>query len=185
MHEFYARVQTVFQRAGSNRNQFCKKYGYSYQTLQAYWNTDKLPSGNVLEDLAREYHVSIDALVLGRSPPDVSEENPVIGRIVRFLRQQDEQSLLRIDGALQMFRYLALSGARPSAASGEPPDDVEIMPAKTEKASRLLAELAQLIRKSDMNAEEKKAGREMMSQVIQNIYEREVKDEWAELEEIE
>ena len=112
MHEFYARVKTVFQRAGSNRNQFCKKYGHHYQTLQAYWNTDKLPSGNVLEDLAREYHVSIDALVLGRSPPDVSEENPVIGRIVRFLRRQDEQSLLRIDGALQMFQYLARSSAQ-------------------------------------------------------------------------
>ena len=80
---------------------------------------------------------------------------------------------------------LALSGARPSAASGEPSDEVEIMPAKTEKASRLLAELAQLIRKSDMNTEEKEAAREMMGQVIQNIYEREVKDEWAELEEIE
>jgi len=185
MHEFYARVQTVFQRAGSNRNQFCKKYGHHYQTLQAYWNTDKLPSGNVLEDLAREYHVSIDALVLGRSPPDVSEENPIIGRIVRFLRRQDEQSLLRIDGALQMFRYLALSGAQPRGGSGVTHDDLEIMPAKTEKASRLLAELAQLIRTSDMDVEEKKAARGMVHQVLQNIYEREVKDEWAELEEIE
>ncbi|MCX7038220.1 MAG: hypothetical protein NT005_03670 [Spirochaetes bacterium] len=185
MHEFYARVQTVFQRAGSNRNQFCKKYGHHYQTLQAYWNTDKLPSGNVLVDLAKEYHVSIDALLLGRTPPDVSEENPTIARIVRFLRQQDGQSLLRIDGALQMFRYLALSGAQPPKTSGEPSDDMEIMPVKTEKASRLLSELAQLIHKSDMNTEEKKTAKEVMGQVIQNIYEREGKDQWAELEEIE
>lgn len=185
MHEFYTRVRKVFQSAGSNRNQFCRKYGHHYQTLQAYWNTDKLPSGNVLEDLAKEYHVSIDALILGRSPPDISEENPIISRIVRFLRQQDEQSLQRIDGALQMFRYLSLSGAQPRVAPDEPHDEVEIMPAKTERASRLLADLAQLIRKSDMNTEEKKAARELMSQVIQNIYEREGKDEWAELEEVE
>jgi hypothetical protein len=185
MHEFYTRVQTVFQRAGSNRNQFCKKYGHHYQTLQAYWNTDKLPSGNVLEDLAKEYHVSIDALILGRSQPDVSEDNPIINRIVRFLRRQDEQSLLRIDGALQMFRYLALSGAQPPEGSEQPSGDVEIMPAKTEKASQLLGELAQLIRGSEMGTEEKKAARQMVGQIIQNIYEREVKDEWAELEEIE
>ena len=84
-----------------------------------------------------------------------------------------------------MFRYLSLSGARPGVAPDEPHEEVEIMPAKTEKSSRLLADLAQLIRKSDMNTEEKKAAREMMSQVIQNIYEREGKDEWAELEEVE
>jgi transcriptional regulator with XRE-family HTH domain len=185
MHDFYARIQTVFERAGSNRNQFCKKYGHHYQTLQAYWNTDKLPSGNVLEDLAKEYHVSIDALLLGRTPPDVSEQNPIIARIVLFLRKQDEQSLFRIDGALQMFRYLALSGAQPPTASGKPSDEVEIMPAKTEKVSRLLGDLAQLIRKSDLNTEEKKAAGEMMSQIIQNIYEREGKDEWAVLQEVE
>jgi transcriptional regulator with XRE-family HTH domain len=184
MHEFYDRVQTVFQRAGSNRNQFCKKYGYSYQTLQAYWNTDKLPPGNVLVDLAREYHVSVDALLLGRSVPENSEENPIIARIVGFLRQQDDQSLVKIDGALQMFQYLALSGAQLHAAPGEPRPGEEIMPAKSEKASRLLAELAQLIRKSSMEMEEKKAARDMVHQVITNIYEREVKDEWAELEEI-
>lgn len=178
MHEFYERVQKVFKNAGSNRNQFCKKYGYSYQTLQAYWNTDKLPSGKVLEDLAKEYHVSIDALVIGRSSLEVSEQNPIIGRIVQFLRKQDEQSLLRIDGALQMFGYLALSGAKTPASE-------EILPEKTEKASSLLGELAQLIRKSAMNTEDKKAAKEMMSQVIQNIYEREGKDEWAELQEVE
>ncbi|MGA2612235.1 MAG: hypothetical protein ABSG38_02105 [Spirochaetia bacterium] len=178
MHEFYERVQKVFKNAGSNRNQFCKKCGYNYQTLQAYWNTDKLPPGKVLEDLAKEYHVSIDALVLGRSSLDISGENPIIGRIVQFIRKQDEQTLLRIDGALQMFGYLALSSAKT-------PTSEEIMPEKTEKASSLLAELAQLIHKSDMNAEDKKTAREMMSQVIQNIYEREGKDEWAELQEVE
>jgi hypothetical protein len=178
MHEFYERVEKVFKNAGSNRNQFCKKRKHHYQTLQAYWKTDKLPSGNVLEDLAKEYHVSIDALILGRSPLDVSEENPVISRIVRFLRKQDEQSLLRIDGALQMFGYLALSSAKTRA-------NEEILPEKTQKASRLLSELAQLIRKSDMNTSDKKVAREVMSQVIQNIYEREGKDEWAELQEVE
>lgn len=178
MHEFYERVQKVFKNAGSNRSQFCKKYKYHYQTLQAYWNTDKLPSGNVLEKLANEYHVSIDALILGRSPPDVSEENPIISRIVRFLRKQDEQSLLRIDGALQMFGYLALSSAKT-------PANEEILPEKTEKASNLLSELAQLIRKSDMNTSDKKVAKEVMGQVIQNIYEREGKDEWAELQEVE
>jgi transcriptional regulator with XRE-family HTH domain len=178
MHEFYERVQKVFKNAGSNRNQFCKKRGYNYQTLQAYWNTDRLPSGKVLEDLAKEYHVSIDALVLGRSSPDASGENPTLDRIVQFLKKQDVQTLLRIDGALQMFGYLALSGAKTPAPE-------EIMPEKMEKASSLLAELAQLIRQSDMNEEKKKAAEQMVSKVIMTIYEREVKDEWAELQEVD
>ncbi len=179
MHEFYTRMQKVFERAGSNRNQFCKKYHHHYQTLQAYWNTDKLPPGKVLEDLAKEYHVSLDALVLGSSLPDVSEENPVIDRIMRFLRKQDAQGLLRIDGALQMFGYLALSGTTKTQASEE------IMPEKTEKASGLLAELARLIRGSDMGEQKKKAAAGIVSQVILTMYEREVKDEWAQLEEVE
>lgn len=185
MHEFYNRIAKVFEKAGSNRNQFCRKYKYHYQTLQAYWNTDKLPSGNVLRDLALEYRVSIDALVLGRTVTGMSEENPVVARIVRFLRRQDEQNLLRIDGALQMFRHLELSGAQEGAPGGEKPRDAEIIPEKTMKASRLLAELAQLIRGSGMNDAEKKIARDMMGQVIRNIYEREGRDEWAELEEIE
>lgn len=69
MHPFYGRMKLVFKYHKSNRHQFCKKHGYSYQTLQAYWNSDKLPPGNVLESLAREYNVSLDALVLGRTGP--------------------------------------------------------------------------------------------------------------------
>jgi hypothetical protein len=84
-----------------------------------------------------------------------------------------------------MFRYLALSGSEQHAAPGGLRPDVEIMPAKTEKASRLLADLARLIRGSGMDTEEKKAAKDMVHQVITNMYEREVKDEWAELEEME
>lgn len=69
MHDFYDRIDKVFRRAGSNRSRFCRKWGFNYQTLQTYWNTDKLPPGNVLEALAREYRVSLDALVLGRAFP--------------------------------------------------------------------------------------------------------------------
>ncbi len=111
MHEFYKRIQTVFEQAGSNRNQFCKKCGYNYQTLQAYWNTDKLPPGNVLEDLAKEFNVSLDALVLGRRSQDVHLENPIFNRITRFLKQQDDESLLRLEGAIKMFQYITLSGS--------------------------------------------------------------------------
>lgn len=67
MHPFYRRMDSVFRYAGSNRNRFCRKWGFKYQTLQSYWNSDKLPPGDVLEALAREYHVSLDALVLGRA----------------------------------------------------------------------------------------------------------------------
>jgi len=170
MHEFYERIARVFKDAGSSRYQFCKKYKHHYQTLQAYWNSDKLPSGKVLEDLAREYHVSLDALVLGH------EENPIINRIVRLLKQQDEQSLLRIDGAIQMFLVLARAPTTKEA---------EIVPERIEKALKVLEEMAKLIRKSDLNDEGKKAVEDMLNKVIVIMYERETKEDWAELEEVD
>jgi len=106
MHRFYKRIKRVFKYAGSNRNQFCKKHGYNYQTLQAYWNTNKLPPGNVLEDLAREYNVSLDALVMGVVVEPVAVENPVIREITRSLERLGKEDLLRVEGVLQMFEYL-------------------------------------------------------------------------------
>lgn len=79
MHAFYERVNRVFRYAGSNRNRFCKKWGFNYQTLQAYWNTDRLPPGAVLEALAREYKVSIDAMVFGDAVPYAPTSVPAPG----------------------------------------------------------------------------------------------------------
>jgi hypothetical protein len=195
MHDFYQRIQTVFRQAGSNRHQFCKKRGHKYQTLQAYWNTERLPSGDVLEDLAREYNVSLDALVLGASAPAGPEENAIVNRITRYVRQLDELSLLRVDGALQMFQHLQLSGSiapgpREPAAEGTPgpaplPPDVQIMPPKMVHATELLGELSRLVHRSAMTDKDKTAARAMLGQIVVDIYQREVKDEWAELEEVE
>ena len=199
MHDFYKRMQTVFQQAGSNRNQFCKKRGHKYQTLQAYWNSDKLPSGDVLEDLAKEYNVSLDALVRGGSAQGAHEENPIVDRIVRSVKQLDEVSLLRVDGALQMFQYLLRSGSISTEAAGEAASgaegtvsgsdrtrpDLAFMPPKMEQATELLGELSRLIHRSSMADKDKTAARAMLQQIVLDIYQREVKDEWAELEEIE
>jgi len=195
MHEFYQRIQTVFRQAGSNRHQFCRKRGHKYQTLQAYWNSDKLPSGDVLEDLAKEYNVSLDTLVLGGSAQAAHEESPIVNRIVRYVKQLDEVSLLRIDGALQMFQFLLRSGS----IAAEPPEGtaveaegaatagagLEFMPPKMEHATELLGELSRLIHRSDMAGKDKAAARAMLQQIVLDIYQREVKDEWAELEEVE
>jgi hypothetical protein len=197
MHEFYKRMQAVFTQAGSNRNQFCRKRGYNYQTLQAYWNSDKLPPGGVLEDIALEYSVSLDALVLGRAAPQAEAGDPVIRGITAFLKQLDARALQQVQGAMKMFRYLTLTGPAgdameggraaaaatvPAAGGGE--QVPELIPDKTEKALSLLTELSLRIRQSGMGREDKSICRAILGSVVQNIYEREVKDEWAELEEL-
>lgn len=189
MHEFYNRMQSVFERAGSNRSQFCKKCGFSYQTLQSYWNSDKLPPGNVLEALAREFHVSLDALVLGREPPETRAENPVLARLTQLLRRQDYESLLRIEGALRMFDYLGAGTESPERSAGrqappEPPD-MDLAPRKMEKVSELLTRLAQSIQAGVMSAQDKDLARELLNQIVRNIYVREETEEWATLEEID
>ena len=60
----------------------------------------------------------------------------------------------------------------------------DLIPEKTEKALSLLTELSLRIRGSAMDPEDKNACRALLGSVVQNIYEREVKDEWAELEEL-
>jgi hypothetical protein len=183
MHEFYQRVQAVFELAGSNRNQFCRKWGYNYQTMQAYWNTDKLPPGNVLEDLAKEFNVSLDALVLGGTSQDVRVENPKIKSITAFLEQQDEQTLLQIEGTLKMFKYMTLF------SSPLPSDSRELVnrSIKMESLTDLLTQLARRIQRGTMSKKDKEASKEMLKQIVLNIYEREVEanEEWAELEELE
>jgi len=173
MHEFYKRMETVMERAGSNRSKFCKLHGYKYQSLQAYWNTDKLPPGNVLEDLARDYSVSLDVLVLGRSPPEISGDNPTIRGITRFLAQQDEKNLLRIEGALKMLQYMSLSGPDDSAK-------------KLESLTDLLTSLARLIEGGNLSPQEKESGRRILNRIVSNFFERQIDidDDWAELEEL-
>ena len=200
MHGFYTRMQTVFKKEGSNRSRFCRKYGYNYQTLQAYWNTDKLPPGNVLEDLTREYNVSLDYLVLGRRNNTPAQLNSVGGRIVEFLEKQGQDRLLEIEGAIRMYHYMTSL----DTASFQPPDDLDEptrlllglaydkrdlsrVPVKLEKLTELLTELGRLIQGGHMNKKDKEHGRELLNQVVLNIYERRVepKDEWASLEEVE
>jgi transcriptional regulator with XRE-family HTH domain len=187
----------VFKKAGSNRNQFCKKFGYNYQTLQAYWNTDKLPPGNVLENLAKEYNVSLDLLVLGRRPQDVTVQNPVINRITRFLEQQDGDSLLQVEGALKMFNYMTSldsssfqdidDSGRLLLGPNYNENDIDRVPMKLENLTDLLTKLAKNIQKGNMSKKDKEFSKELLNQIVLNIYERkvEVKDEWARLEEID
>ena len=148
MHEFYKRIQKVFKQAGSNRNRFCNKYGYNYQTLQAYWSTEKLPQGGVLEDLAKEYNVSLDFLVLGR-------------------RTQENNNLLRLGPNYNE-------------------NDKALWAEKLEKLTGLLIKIAQIIHNGNMSKKDKNVSKEILNQIVLNIYERkvQVEDEWAKLEEI-
>jgi transcriptional regulator with XRE-family HTH domain len=180
MHEFYRRVQAVFERAGSNRSQFCKKHGFNYQTLQGYWNSDRLPPGNVLEALARDLDVSLDALVLGREPAEAGIENSIVGRLTHFLRRQDYRNLLRIEGALKLFEHFETGDEAGQAAAGQEAD-----PAKMEKVSDLLTRLALRIQEGAMSARDKESARQLLNQIVRNIYERETDDEWATLEPVD
>jgi hypothetical protein len=173
MHEFYNRIRTVMERAGSNRHQFCKKYGHKYQTLQAYWDTDRLPPGKVLEDLAREYSISLDTLVLGRRPQELRTDDPLLLGIMRFLAQQDRQNLLRIEGALKMLQYMSLAGPEDAAN-------------RLESLTDLLTGISRLVQEGNFSPEQKENGRQMLNRLVLNLFERNVpiEDEWAELEEI-
>jgi hypothetical protein len=175
-------MENVFKRAGSNRHRFCRNKGHNYQTLQAYWNSDKLPPGKVLEDLAKEFNVSLDALVLGRNTLEIPVDNPILARIIRFLVQQDAEELSRIDEVLRMHQ---------AATRSEPPaliaDELSARPKQKESLAEQLMLLARQVESSRMTPEDKEGTKELLNRIVRNIYTRELEidDEWAVLEEIE
>ena len=72
--------------------------------------------------------------------------------------------------------------ARPVNAQED--NDYELIPARTEKALQLLGELSQRVRRSAIDPSEKAAFKRTLGQIVVNLYQREVKDVWAELEEV-
>jgi len=101
-HQFYKRIASVFRERGASRSAFCRKYGYAYNTLQAYWNTDKLPHGNVIHDLCLEYGVSADFLLFGKPA-----QNPKLsGKLHEFLSTlsiYSDDQLGELLGATRMY----------------------------------------------------------------------------------
>ena len=63
-------------------------------------------------------------------------------------------------------------------------NDFDLVPVKTEQAIRLLGDLSKLVRQGPLGPEEKTSFKRMIGQIVLNLYQREVKDVWAELEEI-
>jgi len=83
------------------------------------------------------------------------------------------KALLRIDEAGK----IALDGKRIE-------NDLVLIPEKTEKVIRLLTDLAQLVLHANLKNDDKKAFDKMLNQIVLNIFQREVKDVWAELEQV-
>jgi anti-anti-sigma factor len=63
-------------------------------------------------------------------------------------------------------------------------NDYELIPEKTEQAIRLLGQLSRMVRGSGIDLAEKTAFKKTLGQIVVNLYQREVKDMWAELEEV-
>jgi hypothetical protein len=103
---------------------------------------------------------------------------PVCGHRMRagrsgWFRCSECKTLLRIDPAGRV---------QPVYAQEE--NDYELVPEKTEKALQLLGDLSRLVRKSALGLTEKAAFKSTLGQIVVNLYQREVKDVWAELEEV-
>jgi hypothetical protein len=125
-----------------------------------------------------------DALILMAPASSAADPFPrifacaVCGRRLRtskagFFRCCECKTVLRVDET---------GGAQPAYALRE--NDYELVPEKTEKAIRLLGELSRLVRRSAIGLAEKAAFKKTLGQIVVNLYQREVKDVWAELEEV-
>ena len=101
-HPFYIRMASVFRARGSSRSAFCRQYSYAYNTLQSYWNTEKLPHGNVIHDLCLEYGVSADFLLFGKP----AQNTKLSGKLHEFLTAlsiYSDDQLGELLGATRMY----------------------------------------------------------------------------------
>jgi anti-sigma B factor antagonist len=90
-----------------------------------------------------------------------------------WFRCSECKTLLRVDPA---------GRALPSYAREE--NDFDLVPEKTEEAIRLLGDLSKIARQAPLAREQREAFKKAVGQIVLNLYQREVKDVWAELEEV-
>jgi anti-anti-sigma factor len=88
----------------------------------------------------------------------------------------------RCSGCKTILRIDEAGSARPAYDLAN--NDYELVPERTEKAICLLGELSSMVRRSSFGVAEKAAFKSTLGQIVVNLYQREVKDVWAELEEV-
>lgn len=99
MHEFYIRVETEFKRQGKTRNQFCKERNVPYSSLQKYWDTDRLPQGDVLEEIANFLNSSLDYLIFGKN----HEINGTTESIVALIKNINDEQRIELRGIIRQY----------------------------------------------------------------------------------
>jgi hypothetical protein len=90
-----------------------------------------------------------------------------------WFRCSECKTLLRIDPAGRVL---------PSYSQVE--NDFDLIPEKIEEAIRLLGDLSQVVRKGSFDPKLKASFKKIIGQIVVNLYQREVKDVWAELQEV-
>jgi hypothetical protein len=90
-----------------------------------------------------------------------------------YFRCSECKTILRVDEG---------GGAQPVYAQED--NDYVLVPEKTEKAIRLLGDLSQIVRKGPFDQTLKASCKKIIGQIVVSLYQREVKDVWAELEEV-
>jgi anti-anti-sigma factor len=63
-------------------------------------------------------------------------------------------------------------------------NDFDLVPEKTAEAIRLLGDLSKIARQAPLAREQREAFKKAVGRIVVNLYQREVKDVWAELEEV-
>lgn len=114
MHEFYSRAETEFQKQRKSRNQFCKEKGIPYSSLQIYWNTDKLPLGDMMVDLADYLGVSLDFLVYGK----IRDTDNTTESIVDLIKDTDMEQKIELRGIIKQYLIMNVASQQKKRNAG-------------------------------------------------------------------
>lgn len=105
MHEFYNRVEVEFRRQGKSRNQFCKEKDIPYSSLQKYWDTDRLPQGDIIEKVAVFLNSSLDYLVFGKE----NKIDSITESIIEIIQGADDEQKIELRGIIRQFITISSS----------------------------------------------------------------------------
>ena len=101
MNNFYTRADQLFRERKTSRRRFTLSIDMPYSSLGAYWNTDKLPPGDVIVALAEYLRTDLNYLVYGKKNPLL--ESNILREIVEFLNRFTDLQITEIFGAIKQY----------------------------------------------------------------------------------
>jgi transcriptional regulator with XRE-family HTH domain len=103
MNMFLENVDELLKQKGKRRTWISGQTGIALSTINSWFSKDILPRVDDALKVAQILNVSLDYLITGKGKP--AGNDPALQNIINFLKEQNHDTLVRIESSLTLFNY--------------------------------------------------------------------------------